>query len=124
MPASDEQVRTAIESYVRLVGGGTGEEIVALFADDATVEDPVGSDVRRGREQLLEFYVGLGSLKRSARMLDAKVVAGHAAFSFELTIDFGEMTQKITPIDVMTFDDAGRITSMRAYWSAADAVTL
>lgn len=123
MPASEEQVRTAIESYVRLVGGGTGEEIVALFADDATVEDPVGSDVRRGHEQLLEFYVGLGSLKRSARMLDAKVLPGHAAFAFELTIDFGEMTQKITPIDVMTFDDDGRITSMRAYWGAADAVT-
>lgn len=123
MAASDEQVKAGIEAYVRLVADGTGEDIVALFADDATVEDPVGTDVRSTREQLLEFYGGLSSLKRSTRMLDAKIVAGQAAFLFELVLDFGESTQTITPIDVMTFDDDGKITSMRAYWGPADMVS-
>ena len=32
----------------------------------------------------------------------------------------GEQTYTLAPIDVMTFDDAGKITSMRAFWSNAD----
>ncbi|BDB62201.1 hypothetical protein RDE2_39950 [Rhodococcus sp. RDE2] len=31
-----------------------------------------------------------------------------------------EQTYEIEPIDVMTFDDEGRITSMRAVWAPSD----
>ena len=30
------------------------------------------------------------------------------------------MTYTLAPVDVMTFDDDGRITSMRAFWGADD----
>ena len=34
----------------------------------------------------------------------------------------GDKTSTVTPIDVMTFDDDGLITSMRAYWGESDTV--
>ena len=45
---------------------------------------------------------------------------GQAAFLFELRTKAGDRTYTLAPIYVMTFDDDGRITSMRAYWSDAD----
>ena len=48
MAASPERIRAVVDDYVRLVGSGTADEIVALYAEDATVEDPVGTEVRRG----------------------------------------------------------------------------
>ena len=43
---------------------------------------------------------------------------------FRLVSKFGENTFEVAPIDVMEFDDDGRITSMRAYWSPEDLVQL
>ena len=53
MPASPEKIREVIEQYVARVAGGTTDEIVALYADDATVEDPVGTEVRTTRESTM-----------------------------------------------------------------------
>ena len=122
MAASDEQVRAGVEAYVRLVGEGTTDEVVALFADGATVEDPVGSDVLTTRAQLEEFYGGVCSMDRRTALVEAKIVAGQAAFLFELVTTVGDATYTVRPIDVMTFDDDGRITSMRAFWGTDDMV--
>lgn len=35
----------------------------------------------------------------------------------------GEQTLTIAPIDVMTFDDDGKILSMRAFWNQEDMIT-
>ncbi|WP_435832013.1 hypothetical protein [Nocardia rhamnosiphila] len=37
--------------------------------------------------------------------------------------DGADQVVTIEPMDVMTFDDDGLITSMRAYWGPADAIT-
>jgi steroid Delta-isomerase len=31
---------------------------------------------------------------------------------------------RVEPIGVMAFDDRGRVTAMKAYWSAADVIQL
>lgn len=43
-----------------------------------------------------------------------------AAFNFELTIKHDNGGMVIAPIDVMTFNDEGKITSMRAFWTQDD----
>jgi steroid delta-isomerase len=53
-------------------------------------------------------------------VLSVRVAGGEAAFLFELRTRVGEQTYTLAPIDVMTFDDNGKITSMQAYWSDAD----
>lgn len=122
MGASRETILGTIQQYVDLVATGASADVVALYADGATVEDPVGSEVRRTREEIAEFYGALDGLEQSARLLHVRVAGNEAAFAFELVTKAGEQTYTLAPIDVMTFDDDGRITSMRAFWSGEDMV--
>jgi steroid delta-isomerase len=122
MGASRETILETIQSYVDLVATGSSADVVALYAEGATVEDPVGSEVRTTREQITEFYAALDGLEQSARLLFARVAGNEAAFSFELVTKAGDQTYTLAPIDVMTFDDDGRITSMRAFWAGEDIV--
>ncbi len=122
MGASRETILETIQRYVDLVATGASADVVALYADGATVEDPVGTEVRRTREEIAEFYGALDGLEQSARLLHVRVAGNEAAFAFELVTKAGEATYTLSPIDVMTFDDDGRITSMRAFWSGEDMV--
>ena len=120
MTADRDQILETIQSYVDLVGKGTADEILDLYADGATVEDPVGSEVRTTRESIREFYAAIEPLEQESRLVSAKVADGQAAFLFELVTRVGDQTYTLAPIDLMTFDDDGRITTMRAFWSNED----
>lgn len=122
MAASPERIREVIDQYVALVGSGTAEQIAALYAEEATVEDPVGTEVRTGHEQIREFYRGLEGLEQTTRLLTARIAGGRAAFHFEIVTAAGGKTYTLSPIDVMTFDDDGLVTSMCAYWTDTDMV--
>ena len=120
MAASAQRISEVIHRYVELVATGTADEVVALYADGATVEDPVGSEVRTTRESIREFYAALEGLEQEGRVLTARIAAGEAAFCFELATKAGEQTYTLAPIDVMTFDEDAKITSMRAFWADSD----
>lgn len=120
MAADRDRILETIQSYVDLVGTGTADEILALYAEGATVEDPVGTDVRTTRESIREFYAAIEPLEQESRLVAARVADGQAAFQFELVTRVGEQTYTLAPIDVMTFDDEAKITTMRAFWSNAD----
>jgi steroid Delta-isomerase len=119
MAASTDKIREVVESYVRLVADGKATEVADLYADDATVEDPVGTDVRRGREAILEFYGGLEGLEAHTTLHQVKIAAGEAVFSFELVTKVGDKSYTVAPIDHMVFDEDGKITAMRAFWDPA-----
>jgi len=120
MAASAERIREVVDTYIRLVATGTADEIAALYAEGATVEDPVGSDVLTGEESIRAFYAGLEPLDQETRLLAVRVAGGEAVFHFEVATRADGMTYTLAPFDVMTFDDEGRITSMRAYWGEDD----
>ena len=48
--------KAACETYVRCLEESELETLLDLFADDATIEDPVGTDLREGKDTLREFY--------------------------------------------------------------------
>lgn len=122
MVASNEDIRTTVQRYLDLVEKGTADEILALYAPDATVEDPVGSEPKVGHAAIREFYASFVEMKKETRLVTLRACAGHAAFHFEIVTDAGEMKYRMAPLEVMTFDDAGLITSMRAFWSDEDLV--
>ncbi|WP_068268831.1 nuclear transport factor 2 family protein, partial [Aldersonia kunmingensis] len=99
---------------------GTSADIAALYAEDATLEDPVGSEPVVGREAIEKFYSQLDAVQNQTELLTVRVAGNSAAFHFRVSTDTGDQTITIEPIDVMTFDDQARITSMRAYWSQND----
>lgn len=120
MAADRDRILETIQRYVDLVGTGTADEILDLYAEGATVEDPVGSEVRTTRESIREFYAAIEPLEQESRLVSARAAEGEAAFQFELVTKVGDQTYTLAPIDVMTFDEDGRITTMRAFWSNAD----
>lgn len=119
MATTDDTVK-AVRRYLEEVASGTGRSIAALYAEDSTVEDPVGSDPHRGIEAIATFYSAIEQAERRTELLAVRVAGGSAAFHFRVTTTVAGQTVVIEPIDVMTFDDDLRITSMRAFWSPAD----
>ena len=63
---SAEDIASAVKRYLELVATGTADEIVGLYADDATVEDPVGGgEVHIGRHAIHGFYKHNENLPRA-----------------------------------------------------------
>ncbi|EME66609.1 steroid delta-isomerase [Rhodococcus ruber BKS 20-38] len=124
MAPTPAAIRATVESYIRSVAKGTTDEVLALYAPGATVEDPVGTDVRITEESLREFYAMIEPLTQTGELLTLKIAGGNAAFLFRLTTHLGEQNLVMEVVDVMTFDDDARITSMKAYWSQEDMQTV
>jgi steroid delta-isomerase len=117
---SPEAITQTVTSYLELVAKGATDDILALYSPDATVEDPIGSDVRRGHDAIREFYAGFQDLKKDTELAEIRVGGSEAAFLWHLTLDAGDNRTRITPISVMAFDEDAKITSMRAFWSPSD----
>jgi steroid delta-isomerase len=116
MPSADH-IRGVFERYCELVSAGDFEAIARLYAEDATVEDPVGAAPHRGREAIREFYrasAGQVSLELEGRVR----VAGREGAAAMVARPKADPSLRVETLDVMAFDDAGLVTSMRAYWSA------
>jgi steroid delta-isomerase len=123
MPSA-EQIAASVHRYLEAVANGTADDIAALYADDATVEDPVGGEVHIGRPAIHGFYKAIESASRATELLALRVAGREAAFMFAITVGAGEHRVRIEPIDAMVFDDEGKIASMKAYWSPADVTQL
>jgi len=126
MPNADrvQAITDTVNRYLELIAKGSADELVELYADDATVEDPVGGEVHIGRQAIHRFYSAVNDVRRECELVSLRVAGNEAAFQFRLTVTAGEHRMVIEPIDVMVFDDRGKVTAMKAYWSAADVTQL
>jgi steroid delta-isomerase len=126
MPNADrvQAITDTVNRYIELVETGSADDLAELYADDATVEDPVGGEVHIGRRAIHGFYSAVNDVQRECELVSLRVAGNEAAFQFRLTVTAGEHRMVIEPIDVMVFDDRGKIAAMKAYWSAADVTRL
>jgi steroid delta-isomerase len=125
MPADPAAVRTTIDRYLAMFSAGDREGWLALWADDCTMEDPVGSPVRHGKDEVVAFYDQSLTMADSVelRPLGIVVVIGNeASFAFEVRPVLGGATFTMPAIDAMTFDDDARIMSQRAFVDATQLV--
>jgi len=123
MPSA-QVIADTVNRYISLVAKGSADDIAELYAEDATVEDPVGGEVHIGRQAIRGFYAAVENAERECELVSLRVAGQEAAFQFRLTITAGEHRMVIEPIDVMTFDDEGKVTAMKAYWSADNVTQL
>lgn len=114
------QIADVIRRYVSLLATGSADDLLELFADNATVEDPVGSAVRKSRAEIHEFFSTLEAMDRQTELVLLRVVGNEAAFSFTITFKVGDTSMCLQPIDTMTFDADGKITSVRSYFAPED----
>ena len=61
-----KKMEAAVHAYVAAFEAGSADQAAALFAPDATVEDPVGTPQRRGREAIHAFRLTMASGLRCA----------------------------------------------------------
>lgn len=117
---TEATMRAALQAYLDHFNAGDADGLTALFADDATVEDPVGAPPNHGKAAIHAFYVD--AMKNGAKLsLSAPIRGSHsnaAAMAFEAKI--GNLTVRI--VDVMTFNEAGKFTSMKAYFGPEDFI--
>ena len=118
MPTPD-QIRTTVTAYAQAMSSGDKQGWVALFAPDATVEDPVGAEVRTGHEQIGEFWDFVHTLSAEIAFEvhgPVRIAGSEAAFAGRAVSGAGDERLAVDLVDVMAFDDEGRITSLRAFW--------
>lgn len=120
MSITNEQAEATVRTYLGLVAEGTADQIAALYAEDAVLEDPVGSAPLTGREAIRGFYATIEPMKIATELLTVRTAGGEAAFHFRIETDTGAGVAIMEPLEVMIFDEDGLITSMRAWWNDTD----
>ncbi len=120
---SEQEMKAALQKYIDAFQERDADALAALFAEDATVEDPVGSEVLRGKEAITAFY-RKAVLVVTHMALSTPIRGSHgnaAAMAFDFEMNLGGRKVKTSAIDVMEFDADGKIKTMRAYWGKGDS---
>ena len=117
----DQHYINAVDSYIRNLNEKNLEGILNLFADNATVEDPVGSNIVKGNDALRQFYAGAVTIDLLLTRTGPVRIAGvEVAFPFQLQMEVEDTTMITDIIDVFRFDEEGKIVSMRAFWGESN----
>jgi steroid delta-isomerase len=129
MPNNNTVALSTVDAFVRAIESVDAHRIAALFAEDATLEDPVGTEMIRGRANIqASFANGLAQLVRSAEITTvfAAESAGRVAAHWTMTaraadhIDHVEVCAE--GIDIITVGVDGLIKRVEGYWDARSFV--
>jgi len=111
-------LETTIRAYAAAWAARHREAWLRTFAPDATQEDPVGDPVRRGHREIGEFCDREIARYESIEIVPRQIfVLGHEAamvWTINGVIEKGPVS--FDGVDVFQFDDAGLISSVRAFW--------
>ena len=123
MTADAAAIRATVDAYCAAFTAGDRSAYVGLFATDAWIEDPVGTPRHEGHEAIGGFFDQSSSLAESIELRRTgpiRVAAGECAFPMQARPTIGGTALCVDIIDVMTFDDHAKITTMRAFWDPAE----
>ncbi|HZP29067.1 MAG TPA: nuclear transport factor 2 family protein [Acidimicrobiia bacterium] len=122
MPDPAHIVRV-FEEYTGALTRGDAAAAAALFAPDAVVRDPIDGPVLEGTAKIREFFAGGEGILHSLELTGPVRIAGdgvHAAAPMRARLDFGDGPKLLDTLDVMTFDDDGRVVSMDAFYGPSN----
>lgn len=111
------KMEQTVHDYVDAFARGDAAAVAALFAADATVEDPVGTPPHVGQAAILAFYTA--AMRTGARLTlegPVRIAADTAAFAFSVLLDYAGGAKRIDVIDTFRFNDENRVIEMRAFW--------
>jgi steroid delta-isomerase len=131
-PDSDHPARLAAQMSNATVARGVKEDWLALFADDALIEDPVGPSFldpegkgHRGPEGISAFWDAyVGMIKKFHFHVTDSFANGPCCANvtaITTTLEDGS-TMTIDCVLIYTVDEAGRIVSLRAHWEPERAL--
>ena len=115
------KMEAAVHAYVAAFEAGSADQVAALYAQDATVEDPIGSPIHKGREAIRAFYAQ--SMKTGAKLKlegPVRVAGDYAVFPFSVNLNYDGGHKRIDVIDTFRFNEANEVVEMRAYWGQSN----
>jgi steroid delta-isomerase len=110
-------ISSTIETYCATFTAGDREGWLACWAEGATMEDPVGTPVKKGKDEIGAFYDQGQQFGPVALIPTGQphINGDEAAFEFRIEVKMGDQTLTTTAIDVMKFDSDARIVAQRAF---------
>ena len=121
--ADEQKMLEAPGKYLSAFTNKDVDGILSLYAEDAVVEDPVGSEPHVGKAAIRAFYEGAIGADVVAELTGEVRLAGQeVAFPFKVTVPAGDLEMRI--IDVFKFNDDAEVVGMRAFWGSANAHSL
>lgn len=118
MPTHQE-IEQVVAAYVETFEKGDPEIAVSLYAEDANVQDPIGSETLQGIDAIRAFYTMAVGLKVKVKLHGPVRTSGNYA-AFPFAIVRADEGYQFDVIDTFKFNDEGKIVEMRAYWSEAN----
>jgi hypothetical protein len=120
-PSNRDDLLAAVECSPQAVTAHDRTAWLAVFADDAQVEDPVGSSPHVGYDQINRFYdtfIGPRDIKFHR---DLDIVSGHTVLrDLELEVSMGSGVTLYIPAflryDLYKVDGEWKVARLRAYW--------
>lgn len=118
-------MKATLHAYVDRMNAGDAAGLEALFAPGAVIEDPIGSEPKTGAAIGPWFADAVAFATHITPVAPMRGSHGNEAllvFDVEFT-PTGMERMRIRSADACTFDTAGQITSLRAFWGPDDIVT-
>lgn len=120
---TNEEMKATMRAYIERLNAADLEGVLALFAAEATVEDPVGTGVHQGAEALRAFYTMALANNARLRLNGPQVGSSSDVAVMPLVVEVAipdTPVMQINVIESMRFNDAGQVIEMRAYWGQED----
>jgi steroid delta-isomerase len=119
--ADRASIQKTIDSYLATFTASDRAGWLDCFAEDAWIEDPVGTPRREGRDAIGAFWDESHAMPDGIELRSSgitTILGSEAAFTMQARPNLGGEVYVIDIIDLMTFDDDAKITTMRAFFDS------
>ena len=120
---SAEVLRNTLDVYFAAIAALDPQRIASVFAKDGEIEDPVGSPIRHGRDEVAGLFAfGVAALASHVKIkVLAAIPSGNSIAAHWTMTARGKAGREIEAegIDVLRVDQHGQIVRAEGYWNAA-----
>lgn len=118
-------IESGVRAYYEAVSAGNIDSVLAMFAPDAVMRDPVGAPPARDNASRRQRYAAIKAMFDAFAITPDRVIVGGdeaaAAWTIRATAKSGRNVT-FSGISTFAFDAGGRIVSMSAYFDTAQVV--
>lgn len=113
--------KAVLQAYIDGFNNGDADALIALFAEDAVIEDPVGTPLKYAADIPDWFRQGVAMQARLE--LDTPIRGSHrnaAAMAFRVHMVQDGQPLTIRSLDTIEINEQGLITRLNGYWGPGD----
>ena len=117
------ETNTFVDRYFKVTQSSNAATWAACFADDATVDDPVGSPPIKGRDAILQRGEEFMANFKTVGLFPEYVCVDNFRAAAKWTgrgVNKNGLSIKFEGINFFKFDETGKIASLTGFWNPAD----